>query len=302
MEALIAGATPDIAHHVRLGIAHEEQHQELMVTDVKHGLADNPLHPVIFQDRCVPSGDTPEPLTWMSNPGDEVHIGTDRKTLFDNEVPRHPVRLTPHAVASRLVTAGEWQDFMADGGYHTSSLWLAEGWDWVQAERIEAPLYWEHHDGLWHRISLAGLIPVSPAEPVFHINFYEAAAFAEWSGYRLPTEAEWEAAAVNSAGPEGAFLDVSKSPEPQGAQPGEGLAQMFGDCWEWTGSAYRPYPGYRTPPGAVGEYNGKFMVNQMVLRGGSVATPPGHVTARHRNFFHAWARWQFSGLRLARDL
>ena len=215
-----------------------------------------------------------------------------------NEGPRHKVWLHPHRLADRPVTNAEWQAFMADGGYANPLLWLSDGWAWRQAEQIEAPLYWVSGQDGWQRFALDGLRSVNPAEPVCHISYYEADAYARWAGARLPTEAEWEAAAAGLDPDSGNQLDEAG---PVRSLPSEGSVQLFGDVWEWTGSAYLPYPGFRPAEGAVGEYNGKFMISQMVLRGGCCATPRGHARASYRNFFYPHQRWMYSGLRLAKD-
>jgi ergothioneine biosynthesis protein EgtB len=221
---------------------------------------------------------------------------------FDCEGPRHRVFLHPHALADRLVTNAEWLGFIADGGYARPELWMADGWAWVAAERIEAPLYWRREGQGWTRFGLDGLRPLAPAEPVGHVSWYEADAFARWAGARLPREEEWEAAAAGFDPAGGTQFDRAGAVRPRLAAAGEGLRQIYGDLWEWTMSAFAPYPRYRPPEGTVGEYNGKFMCNQFVLRGGSCATPRGHLRSSYRNFFYPHQRWMFSGLRLARDL
>jgi ergothioneine biosynthesis protein EgtB len=240
----------------------------------------------------------------MGHTGDRFH--------FDNEAPRHKVWLQPFEIASHPVTHGEFAAFIADGGYQNPALWLSLGWDWVRANHIDAPLYWEKVDGAWHTFTLHGMMPIDPATPMCHLSYFEADAFARWAGARLPTEAEWEHAAQTVA-VAGNFMDADIAtpalhPLPAitdadaDTQPAQTPEQMFGDVWEWTQSSYAAYPGFRSAEGAVGEYNGKFMCNQYVLRGGSCATPRGHVRASYRNFFPPDARWQFSGVRLARDL
>jgi ergothioneine biosynthesis protein EgtB len=263
---------------VELGLQHEEQHQELLLTDILHALSQNPLLPAYDAGWRDPAA-APGFARLISGPEGVQEIGSDGvRFAFDNETPRHRVWLDPNRIADRLVTNGEWLDFMADGGYRTATLWMSEGWSTCQAEDWQAPLHWHRRDGAWFQFGLAGLQPLDPDVPVRHISWYEAEAFARWAQRRLPTEAEWEAA--------------SGLP---GFRDAEGIA------WQWTGSAYRPYPGFRPWEGAVGEYNGKFMVGQMILRGGSLATPPGHSRATYRNFFPPGSRWQFSGLRLAAD-
>lgn len=267
-----------------LGLHHEQQHQELLLTDILHAMSVNPLQPAALP-QAPRAAAAPGPLRWIEQPGGEAWIGhAGAGFAYDNEGPRHPVRLQPHRLASRLVTQGEYQAFIADGGYRRPGLWLSEGWATVQAQGWTAPAYWlpDGADGRPEGVfSLRGVEPFQPEAPVLHLSFYEAAAYAEWAGARLPTEAEWEAAA---SGPQAAALE-----------------QLHGVAWQWTRSSYDPYPGYRPWTGAVGEYNGKFMVGQLVLRGSSLATPPGHARDSYRNFFPPAARWQFSGLRLARD-
>jgi ergothioneine biosynthesis protein EgtB len=322
LQALLAAAgrggelPPALAALVELGLQHEQQHQELLLTDLKHLLSCNPLLPVyqpgwpLAQVRAVP-------LRWLAQGDGLVEIGRNESDgfSFDNEGPRHAVYLRPYALANRLVTHGEWAEFIADGGYAEPRWWLSAGWDWVQAQGIGAPLYW-HADsavaGRWHCYTLHGLVPLDPHTPVTHISLYEADAYARWRsasdagcrGARLPTEAEWEhaAAPLEATGlAQGNFADSrALHPMPVSADA-PGLVQLYGDCWEWTASSYSPYPGYRPWDGAVGEYNGKFMLDQSVLRGGSCASPRSHLRASYRNFFPAAARWQFSGLRLACD-
>jgi len=284
---------------IALGINHEQQHQELIVTDVKNGLWTNPLRPAYRAgDERLPAPSTAQPLTWRGFPEGVFSAGFEGKGFaFDNEGPRHNVYLEAFRLASRLVTNGEYLEFMRDGGYGKPALWLSDGWDWIRANQWNAPLYWEQRDGEWGNYTLHGLQPVQRDEPVCHVSFYEADAFAHWAGARLPSEFEWEVAA-RSCTVAGNLLE-SGALHPQPARAREPLSQMFGDVWEWTGSAYTPYPGFRPAPGAVGEYNGKFMCNQMVLRGGSCATPQSHLRATYRNFFPPHARWQFMGIRLA---
>ena len=289
---------------VTLGLQHEQQHQELLLTDLQHLFSLNPIAPALFDAPRAMPAPVPGPLHWIEGREGLVEIGDDGKTgfAFDCEGPRHKVFLRPHALAHRPITNGEWVSFIEDGGYRDPALWLSDGWAWVQAEGIEAPLYWQRGEKGWTRFGLDGRQPVNPAAPACHISLYEADAYASWAGARLPTEAEWESAALNIAPTSGEQLDGAACPRPRAAEDGTSLTQMFGDVWEWTGSAYRPYPGFRTAPGAVGEYNGKFMSGQFVLKGGSCATPRGHVRASYRNFFHPHQRWQFTGLRLAKDL
>ncbi|WP_448537074.1 ergothioneine biosynthesis protein EgtB [Sphingobium yanoikuyae] len=289
---------------VTLGLQHEQQHQELLLTDLQHLFSLNPIAPALFDAPRAMPAPVPGPLHWIEGREGLVEIGDDGKAgfAFDCEGPRHKVFLRPHALAHRPITNGEWVSFIEDGGYRDPALWLSDGWAWVQAEGIEAPLYWQRGEKGWTRFGLDGRQPVNPAAPACHISLYEADAYASWAGARLPTEAEWESAALNIAPTSGEQLDGAACPRPRAAEDGTSLTQMFGDVWEWTGSAYRPYPGFRTAPGAVGEYNGKFMSGQFVLKGGSCATPRGHVRASYRNFFHPHQRWQFTGLRLAKDL
>jgi ergothioneine biosynthesis protein EgtB len=284
---------------VTLGLHHEQQHQELMLTDLKHVFSVNPLRPV-YRARPDPAR-VPEapPLAWLAFDAGVHEIGfADDGFAYDNETPRHRVYLEPFELASRLVTNGEYLDFMDDGGYRRPELWLSLGWAAVQEKGWSEPFYWERRDGRWQLFTLAGMRDVEAAEPVCHLNYFEADAFARWAGARLPTEAEWEVAAAGLP-LEGNFADAPQL-HPTPAGPGSGMRQMYGDVWEWTSSAYAAYPGFRTAAGAVGEYNGKFMCNQYVLRGGSCATPAGHIRPTYRNFFPPEATWQFTGVRLAR--
>lgn len=293
---------------VELGINHEQQHQELLLTDIKHVLANDLVDPAYRPRAHEPAGD-PGPMTFLAVDGGLVEIGLDPGPdgfRFDNEQPRHRVHLEPFALADRLVTCGEWLDFMADGGYETAGLWLSDGWYRRGSEGWDAPLYWSRSDdGEWLVHTLHGRRPVDRHEPVCHVSFYEADAFATWAGARLPTEAEWERAATDPRAGTGRTLDLDGHtldrlhPGPAGAPDG-GFRQLVGDCWEWTGSPYRPYPGYTVPDGAIGEYNGKFMINTMVLRGGCALTPDGHSRPTYRNFYHPHTRWHLSGVRLAR--
>ncbi|HET8613381.1 MAG TPA: ergothioneine biosynthesis protein EgtB [Sphingomonas sp.] len=307
VEAALETASPTLDEKARalvaLGCHHEEQHQELLLTDLLHLFAQNPLAPAAWPRRPRGSGATPGPPRWIEGREGAVEIGHDGPGFaFDCEGPRHTVWLAPHALADRLVTNGEWRAFIADGGYATPALWLSDGWAWVQAEKVEAPLYWRRDDaGEWVRFGLDGLAPLDPAAPVSHISYYEADAYARWAGARLPREAEWESAAQALDPARGTFLDSPGPVEPLPAPAGPGLRQMFGDAWEWTASAFLPHPGFRPAEGAVGEYNGKFMSGQFVLKGGSCATPRGHARASYRNFFYPHQRWQFTGLRLAKD-
>jgi len=306
-EALLAAlpALPPAARAlVELGIHHEQQHQELLLTDILHLFAQNPIAPAVWPlERAAPSP-LPAPIRWIEGAEGIVTIGHDGAGFgFDCEGPEHRVLLHPHALADRPVTNAEWAEFIADGGYDRPDHWLSDGWAWVQAERIEAPLHWRAgEDGHWRQFALDGLHPVRPAAPVAHISYYEADAYARWAGARLPTEAEWESAARGLDPASGNQLDSAGPVRPRAAAAQPGLRQMFGDVWEWTGSAYLPYPGFRPAQGAVGEYNGKFMSGQFVLKGASCATPRGHSRASYRNFFYPHQRWQFCGLRLAKDL
>lgn len=304
VDVALADALPSLPEAARtlveLGCHHEQQHQELLLTDLKHLFGENPLEPALYEAAPkVPVG-MPGGIGWLNHPGGLVeigHVGDD--FCFDCEGPRHTALLTPHALADRTVTNGEWQAFIADGGYADPRWWLSDGWAWVKADRIVAPLYWEQQRGAWTRFGLDGRRPLDPAAPVTHISFFEADAYASWAGARLPTEAEWEAHAAAHDPSGGNQLDAAGPVEPR---PASGSPAFFGDVWEWTGSAYRPYPGFQAAEGAVGEYNGKFMSGQFVLRGGSCATPRGHVRPSYRNFFYPHQRWQFTGVRLAKDL
>jgi ergothioneine biosynthesis protein EgtB len=288
---------------VELGLNHEQQHQELMLMDLTATLAENPLRLALWPGAALPPAALPSDMRWIEGRQGVVDIGADGAGFaFDCEGPRHPVLLHPHALADRLVTNAEWLGFIGDGGYSRPELWMADGWAWARADRIEAPLYWAPDSGGWSRFALDGRRPLAPAEPVAHISWYEAEAYARWAGARLPREEEWEAAASACDPAGGNQLDRAGPVAPRPAPGGHGLRQMFGDLWEWTMSAYSPYPGFSPQEGTVGEYNGKFMCNQFVLRGGSCATPRGHLRSSYRNFFYPHQRWMYSGLRLARDL
>ena len=282
---------------VTLGLHHEQQHQELLLMDIKHVLSCNPLAPA-YRDLPAPRPSSPRPAGWLEHDGGIVEIGHEGGGFsFDNESPRHAVLLQPFALADRPVTCGEWLAFVDDGGYERADLWLSDGWGLVQAG-LQAPLHWQRDGDGWAVFTLGGLRPIDPAEPVCHVSYFEADAYARWAGGRLPTEAEWEAVAAAGRVSDGRFLDhAALHPRPTA----DAETALFGDVWEWTSSAYLPYPGFRPAPGAVGEYNGKFMVNQHVLRGGCCATPAGHVRPSYRNFFPPSARWPFTGLRLAAD-
>ncbi|HEY0044687.1 MAG TPA: ergothioneine biosynthesis protein EgtB [Allosphingosinicella sp.] len=292
---------PAVLELIALGLNHEQQHQELLLTDILAAFAENPLLPAMWERREEPRMAETE-LGWVSRPGGIAMIGHDGAGFaFDCEGPRHRTLLHDYALADRLITNAEWLQFINDGGYASPALWMADGWAWVRANGIEAPLYWRLTAEGWMRFGLDGLHPVIPSEPVCHVSWYEADAFARWAGARLPTEAEWEAAAAGLDPLGGNQLDSAGPVHPHAPSESEGLRQMFGDVWEWTNSAYLPYPGFKPAEGTVGEYNGKFMSGQFVLRGGSCATPRGHVRPSYRNFFYPNQRWQFSGLRLAKD-
>jgi ergothioneine biosynthesis protein EgtB len=297
LDELDEGALRSLSAVLVLGLHHEQQHQELLLTDIKHAFATNPLKPA-YHDRTSKRGTDcqsvlPRSDPWQ-HPGGLCEIGQAGDGFaYDNETPRHRVLLRPFRLASRLVTCGEYQAFIDAGGYRRPDCWLSDGWDVVQQLGWEAPLYWEKRGGRWWHYTLAGMQPVSEDEPVLHVSYYEADAYARWADARLPTEAEWEAAASQQQ-VEGSFLDTGHL-HPAG---GTGL---FGEAWQWTASAYLGYPGYRPAAGALGEYNGKFMCNQFVLRGGSCLTPRSHFRVSYRNFFPPETRWQFSGIRLAWD-
>jgi ergothioneine biosynthesis protein EgtB len=288
-----------VATRVELGCQHEQQHQELLLTDIKYNFSINPLKPVYRTDLPVPMRDIATPLEWIEQPGGVQEIGHDGKGFaFDNESPRHRLLLATHALGSRLVTNGEYLEFIEAGGYQRPEYWLADGWRAAREKSWQAPLYWDEAGGRWQVFTLAGMRALNEQEPVCHVSFYEADAYARWAGKRLPSEAEWEVSAsrqlIRGNLRENGYLH----PLPAGK---EKPAQLFGDVWEWTRSPYAPYPGYRPAAGALGEYNGKFMVNQLVLRGGSCVTPADQVRASYRNFFYPADRWQFSGIRLAVD-
>lgn len=284
---------------VEIGINHEQQHQELILTDIKYLLAQNPLLPV-YREREIRDSDTPGDLEWVTFEECIVEIGNKGDDFtYDNEHPVHRTFIQNFELADRLITNKEFLEFMNDGGYGRSELWLDEGWSKVKSEEWKAPLYWFIRDGSWFNFTLSGARKLTPNEPVIHISYYEADAFARWKGCRLPTEQEWEYACGDRE-ITGNFVDGNTF-HPLVLKNNEGgLKQMYGDVWEWTQSSYSPYPGYKPLPGALGEYNGKFMANQYVLRGGSCATSNSHIRKTYRNFFHADARWQFSGIRLAK--
>lgn len=318
LELLAAGTDERVDATTLLGTHHEEQHQELLLIDVKHVLSMNPAVGPAYADVVHNSSPDPGPIGWVEFAGGTVEIGLDcapapddsRAALgfaFDNEGPCHEVRLYDYALADRLVTAGEWLAFIDDGGYQRPELWLSDGWYRAQDEGWDAPLYWRRNPddpSNWWVHTLTGLRAVDPHEPVCHVSYYEADAFATWADARLPSEFEWEHA-TRGRSVQGVFLDERSPnfefhPTPAGPATGD-LRQLFGDAWEWTSSAYQPYPGFRAAAGAIGEYNGKFMSGQQVLRGGGVLTPPGHARATYRNFFHPHTRWHLGGVRLATD-
>ena len=296
----------EVVSLVELGLHHEQQHQELLLMDIKHVLGTNPLRPA-YRFTRPPTGAAPPQLTWTYHGGGLAEIGRSSGDGFgfDNEGPRHPVFLQPFGLADRLVTSGEWLEFIEDGGYERPDLWLSDGWAAVQAPlvpqgarfEIRAPLYWWRKDGEWWSYTLYGPTPVDPALPVTHVSYYEADAFARWAGARLPTEAEWEAIASTEPGP----VQPAIALHPESAGAGQHMRQLYGAAWQWTSSAYLPYPGFSPAAGSVGEYNGKFMVGQHVLRGSAAITPPGHARATYRNFFPPGAKWAMTGVRLARD-
>ena len=293
---------------ITLGLHHEQQHQELLLTDIKHALSLNPSRPA-YVKRWPLAGIDPQPLSWRAHPGGLLEHGFDAafdgEFAFDNETPRHRAYIAPFELASRLVTNGEMMAFIADNGYQRPELWLSMGWDWVQGGRHTLPLYWQGQADSYQNFTLHGLVDVDANTPVCHLSYFEADAFARWAGARLPTEFEWEHAArglPKTSVSQGNFVEnAAYHPLPLQQAHHEAPSQMYGDVWEWTHSNYNPYPGYKPWEGLVGEYNGKFMCNQFVLRGGSCATPQSHIRASYRNFFPPDARWQFSGLRLARD-
>ena len=290
--AALPGLPAEALTLVELGIHHEQQHQELFLTDILATFAENPLEPAYGALDPAPAA-VDEELCWIDGKDGLAEIGAaDDSFAFDCERPRHQALLHPYRIASRSVTNGEWQEFIGDGGYRTPTLWLSDGWDWLSRERVSSPLYWL---GDGSQFTLAGRREIDPSAPVAHISYYEADAFARWAGARLPTEAEWEAAFASANARDGHQLDRAGAALPRaGGGP-------FGNVWQWTGSAYLPYPGFVPEAGTVGEYNGKFMSGQMVLKGASCATPRGHSCASYRNFFPPAARWQFTGVRLARD-
>ena len=313
VDELISNADEKLFHEIEpiliLGIHHEQQHQELLITDIKHVFAQNPLYPVFRESGTRSSsafgrGGTSRPTQFLEFDEATIEIGHDGDDFcYDNELPRHRALVLPFALANRLVTNAEYLEFMRENGYSRPEFWLSLGWTTVNEQNWRAPLYWIECDGEWWNFTLSGLRKVDPNEPVTHLSYFEADAYANWAGARLPTEFEWERAAAKIE-IDGNFVETERfhpAPLNHTSQHGQ-LAQMFGDVWEWTRSSYSPYPGYRAEPGALGEYNGKFMCNQYVLRGGSCATSRTHIRKSYRNFFQPDKRWQFMGIRLARDL
>jgi len=319
MQSLLASTDEEVARRIVLGLNHEQQHQELLLTDVKYNLGHNPLHPAYREDLTVPDmpPDKAE-LTFSQFDAARVWIGAEAGFCFDNELPRHEALVGPFGLANRVVTNIEYLEFIEDAGCERPELWLSDGWKWlcehrmtVQHDILCTPLYWVKRDGEWLEYRLGGLLPLEMAAPVTHVCYYQADAYARWRGCRLPTEQEWETSAERTIGLlgndaiQGNFRENNHlHPLPSGPV-GSGCetacTQLFGDVWEWTASPYTPYPGYRPPSGALGEYNGKFMSNQLVLRGGCCVTPHNHIRASYRNFFYPGDRWQFSGIRLAND-
>ena len=299
-----AEANERLAALITLGLNHEQQHQELLLMDIKHAFSCNPLYPA-YQPVSPAALSSAAPLRWIDVAGGVRAIGHDGDGFaFDNEGPRHEVLLQDFRIASRLVTNGEYLDFMRDGGYASPAFWFMDGIETARREGWHAPFYWREIDGAWFEFTLSGLRPLDPGLPVGHVSYYEAAAYAAWAGKRLATEAEWECAAATLPGDieRGANLLDSGRLHPAAVKTGGNRpAQMIGDLWEWTGSAYSNYPGFHVAAGAIGEYNGKFMANQIVLRGGCCVTPPGHIRITYRNFFYPHQRWMFSGIRLADD-
>ena len=294
MATLDEAQRDELAFRITLGLNHEQQHQELLLMDIKHNLSVNPLRPAYNPDLLTTTGEV-APLTWIERPGGVRDIGyAGDGFAFDNETPRHGVLLQAHKLASRLVTNGEYLAFMEDKAYQRPELWLADGWYLIQRQGWSHPRYWENIDGDWWQYTLGGMRKLNPHEPVCHVSFYEADAYARWAGKRLPTEAELEIMLLEQP-QQGNFMDHDR------LHPMPGDGQWYGDVWEWTASPYTPYPGFRPLAGSMGEYNGKFMCNQMVLRGGCCVTPQGHVRASYRNFYYPHDRWPFTGLRLAED-
>jgi len=285
---------------VEIGLNHEQQHQELILTDIKNVLSINPLHPVYSEGKIINKSNI-DSIKWIEIEGGLSELGNDgTEFCYDNETPKHKTYLQPFALADRLITNGEYIEFIEDGGYKKTPLWLSDGSAFIESEKINAPLYWEKKEGEWFYFTLNGYKKINPDEPVSHISYYEAEAYAAWKDSRLPTEAEWESSAGNLKY-KGNFADAENY-HPVPLAGSDKLNQMYGDVWEWTGSAYLPYPGFKPLPGALGEYNGKFMSGQMVLKGGSCATSKSHIRKTYRNFFPPNARWQFTGIRLAKNI
>jgi ergothioneine biosynthesis protein EgtB len=303
IQRLLASNPPEeVTQRIVLGLHHEQQHQELLAYDIKHAFWTNPLRPPYLNEPVIFNAPPLSKPDWIAYQGGVCEIGYSGDGFaFDNELPRHPEYLRPYALASRLVSCGEYLAFIEDGGYRRPELWLSAGWDTVKAEGWKAPLYWRQQNDAWLVYTLYGELPLTVLlqTPVCHVSYYEADAFAHWAGKRLPTEAEWEVAAQGLPMTGNFLEDRTLHPVALGEGPAKGPAQMFGDVWEWTQSAYLGYPGFAAVPGALGEYNGKFMSSQMVLRGGSVVTPASHIRSTYRNFFSPATRWQFSGIRLA---
>ncbi|MCO6437550.1 MAG: ergothioneine biosynthesis protein EgtB [Phycisphaerae bacterium] len=307
MERLLARAESSefvqIGNLVQIGLHHEQQHQELILTDIKNVLSVNPMRP-IYRTRVKPLQSQVPPMDWFTYPEAQRQIGHEGPGFaYDNETPRHPVVVGAFRLASRLVTNGEYLEFINDGGYERPELWLSDGWSARNEQQWRGPLYWESRGDRWLQFSLGGWNEVNPAEPVCHVSYYEADAYARWKGMWLPTEAAWEVAARDLPVEGNLLEEAAFQPQPAvpaGAQPA--LMQMYGDVWEWTCSPYMRYPGFRPAEGSLGEYNAKFMANQMVLRGGSCVTPKTHIRATYRNFMPPGARWQFSGIRLSREV
>jgi ergothioneine biosynthesis protein EgtB len=313
MDDLLSNADEKLLDEIEpllvLGVHHEQQHQELLITDIKHVFAQNPLYPVFRQRSGDVGAEKITPIRFINFEETVTAIGHDGKEFaYDNEGPRHQALVPAFSLATRPVTNGEYIAFIEDNGYNRPEFWLSLAWMTVNEQRWNAPLYWTKRDGVWWNFTLSGLRPVDQSEPVTHVSYFEADAYANWAGARLPTEFEWERAAVDCP-IEGNFVEselfhpmaVESAASAERPEQHRQLLQMFGDVWEWTRSAYSPYPGYRAAPGALGEYNGKFMCNQYVLRGGSCATSRSHIRRTYRNFFQPEKRWQFTGIRLARD-